>query len=106
MTECNQEVFAFQGLSHRKVTADFSGGYVTSDGGGLFLRELDLKLGLIQRLADCFRDLRYAPLVEHRLPELLRQRIGALALGYEDLNDHDRLRLDPLHALLAGERDA
>ena len=69
------------------------------------MRELDLKLGLIDRLASCFNDLRDSRYVEHRLPELLRQRIGALALGYEDLNDHDSLRHDPAHALMAGKRD-
>ena len=59
-------------------------------------------MGLMERLAECFHDGRFQPLVEHRVVELVRQRIGALALGYEDLNDHDRLRLDPLQALLAG----
>ena len=71
----------------------------------MFLRGVDLKLGLIERLAGCFSDHRLACLVEHKVSELLRQRIGALALGYEDLNDHDRLRLDPLHALIAGKAD-
>jgi len=69
------------------------------------LRGVDLKLGLIDRLAGCFEDYRHPVFVEHKLAELLRQRIGALALGYEDLNDHDRLRLDPIHALLAGKKD-
>lgn len=106
MTDCRQSVFEFQGLSGRKVTADFTGGYLSSDGGGcLLLRELDLKLGLMDRLAGCFTDLRNHSYVEHLLPQLLRQRIGALALGYEDLNDHDGLRHDPAHALMAGKRD-
>jgi len=105
MTQCNQELFEFQGHESRKVTADFSGGYLSSDGGALFLRGIDLRLGLIDRLADCFVDLRNQVFVEHKVPELLRQRICALALGYEDLNDHDRLRLDPLHALVAGKKD-
>lgn len=106
MTECRQTVFEFQGHYGRKLTADFSGGYLSSDGGGaLLLRELDLKLGLMDRLADCFTDLRDQRYVEHFLPQLLRQRIGALALGYEDLNDHDELRHDPAHALMAGKRD-
>ena len=62
-------------------------------------------MGLIERLSGCFSDYRLPCLVEHKVTELLRQRIGALALGYEDLNDHDRLRLDPLHALIAGKAD-
>lgn len=105
MTECRQEVFEFQGHDGRKVTADFRVGFLSSDGGALLLRGVDLKMGLIPRLAGCFSDSRFQPLVEHSVPELLRQRIGALALGYEDLNDHDRLRLDPLQALLAGKKD-
>jgi hypothetical protein len=105
MTECNQQLFEFQAHGSHKVTADFSGGYLSSDGGALFLRGLDLKLGLIDRLAGCFVDMRHPGFVEHQVAELLRQRIGALALGYEDLNDHDRLRLDPLHALMVGKKD-
>ena len=62
-------------------------------------------MGLLERLARCFSDYRLPCLVEHKVAELLRQRIGALVLGYEDLNDHDRLRFDPLHALLAGKAD-
>ncbi len=105
MTECKQEIFEFQAHGSRKVTADFSGGYLSSDGGAVFLRGVDLKMGLIERLAGCFWDYRLPCLVEHKVAELLRQRIGALALGYEDLNDHDRLRFDPLHALIAGKAD-
>jgi len=105
MTECKQEIFEFQGQFGRKITADFSGGYLSSDGGAVFVRGMDQKLGLIGRLAECFEDGRFQPLVEHSVQELLRQRIGALALGYEDLNDHDRLRLDPMHALMAGKQD-
>lgn len=105
MTECRQEVFEFQVHGSRKVTADFSGGYLSSDGGAVLLRGVELKTGLIERLAGCFRDYRLPCLVEHKVAELLRQRIAALILGYEDLNDHDRLRLDPLHALIAGKAD-
>lgn len=105
MTECAQQSFEFQGLGSRKVTADFSGGYLSSDGGGLILREVEKKLGVIERLAKCFADYRNQRFVEHSIPQLLRQRIVSLALGYEDLNDHDRLRLDPLHAVLAGKDD-
>lgn len=105
MTECNQEVFGFQAHLSRKVTADFSGGHLSSEGGLLFIREIEIKRGMLHRLAGCFSDHRFQPLVEHSLEELLRQRIGALALGYEDLNDHDRLRHDPLCALMAGKAD-
>lgn len=105
MTECAQGSFEFQGLGSRKVTADFSGGHLSSDGGGLILREVEKKLGVIDRLAGCFSDYRNQRFVEHSIPQLLRQRILSLALGYEDLNDHDRLRLDPLHAVLAGKAD-
>jgi hypothetical protein len=105
MTDCTQCTFEFQGLGKRKVTADFSGGYVSSDGGGLILRETERRMGLIDRLCGCFSDYRNQRFVEHQLGELLRQRIFGLALGYEDLNDHDRLRLDPLHAVLAGKTD-
>jgi hypothetical protein len=105
MTECRQETFEFQGLGSRKITADFSGGYLSSDGGGLLLREVEGRMGLIDRLGKCFDDHRNHRFVEHRLEELLRQRIFGLALGYEDLNDHDRLRLDPLQAVLVGKRD-
>lgn len=105
MTECKQEVFAFQAHGSRKVTADFSGGHLSSDGGLLFIREVENRRGILGRLARCFSDVRLQCLVEHSVEELVRQRIGALALGYEDLNDHDRLRHDPLCALMAGKED-
>lgn len=105
MTECNQEVFEFQAHIGLKVTADFSGGHLSSDGGLLFIREMEIKHGTLGRLAGCFTDLRQQVFVDHSVEELLRQRIGALALGYEDLNDHDRLRHDPLCALMAGKPD-
>src|SRR6476660_5665195 len=76
MAECKQEVFEFQAHGSRKVTADFSGGYLSSDGGAVFLRGVDLRMGLIERLAGCFSDYRLPCLVEHKVAELLRQRIG------------------------------
>src|SRR4029450_7936112 len=103
MTECKQEVFEFQVHGSRKVTADFSGGYLSSDGGAVFLRGVDLKMGLIERLAGCFSDYRLPCLVEHEVAELLRQRIGGLVLGYEDLKDHERLRHHQLPELVAVE---
>jgi hypothetical protein len=78
---------------------------MSTDGGALLLRAVDRKMGLLKRVAACFRDARVPERVEHTLPELLAQRIYALALGYEDLNDHEELRHDPLLALLAGKRE-
>ena len=84
-TECRQQKFEFQGLGSRKVTADFSGGYLSSDAGGaLLLRELDCHLSLIDRLAECFDDLRFQPLVEHSVPQLLRQRQWELVRSRAD----------------------
>lgn len=79
---------------------------MSSDGGGaLLVRELELRTGTLRRLAGCFRDKRDARLIEHSVEELLHQRIGALSMGYEDLNDHDSLRYDPAHGLMAGKTD-
>jgi hypothetical protein len=103
MTECNQETFAFTAHFSRRVEAGFSAGQVSSDGGALLLRETDRKINLLGRLADCFIDGRAPWRVKHRLPEMLAQRIYGLALGYEDLNDHEQLRSDPLLAVLSGK---
>jgi hypothetical protein len=105
MTECNARELDFQALGSREVTARFDGGAITSDAGGLLLREVEAKTGIIRRLAACFTDHRDPELVEHPVYELLAQRIFALALGYEDLNDHDTLRHDPLLAVLVGKTD-
>jgi hypothetical protein len=105
MTECNQETFAFTVHFSRRVEAGFTAGQISSDGGGLLLREVDRKINLVGRLAGCFRDGRSPLLVTHQLPEMLGQRIYGLALGYEDLNDHEQLRADPLLAVLSGKRD-
>ena len=105
MTECTQQGFAFEGHFSRQVVAEFSGDRLTTEGGALLLREADRKIGLLRRVADCFSDTRQPERVEHRLPEMLAQRIYGLALGYEDLNDHEELRSDPLLALLAGKRE-
>jgi len=104
-TECNAREFDFQGLGNRAVTARFDGGAITSDAGGLLLREVEAKTGILQRFAACFTDYRDPERVEHTVPELMAQRIFALALGYEDLNDHDALRHDPLLAVLVGKTD-
>ena len=104
-TECKDQPLLFQDLGRRKVVADFSGGSVSSDGGVLLLRQVDRLLGVSQGLAQCFQDRRDARWVEHALDELLRQRLLGEALGYEDLNDHDLLRRDPLLAVACEKRD-
>jgi len=85
--------------------AEFSGDRLSTEGGALLLREADRKIDLLRRVADCFTDTRQPERVEHRLPEMLAQRIYGLALGYEDLNDHEQLRSDPLLAVLAGKQE-
>jgi hypothetical protein len=104
MTQCNPESFAFEGHFSREVKARFDGGTMTSDGGWLLLRETNRRLKLIPRLAECFVDRRCPWLIEHTVEEMLGQRIYALAQGYEDLNDHDQLRQDPLLAVVSGKR--
>lgn len=104
-TECSIPSFDFQPLGTREVTARFDGGTITSDAGGLLLREIEAKTGLLADLAQCFDDFRDGELIEHSVEELVKQRVFALALGYEDLNDHDQLRADPLLATLVGKRD-
>jgi hypothetical protein len=104
-THCNSFRFDFQDLASRKVVASFDGGVVTSDAGGLLLREVDDAFGFLDAFARCFTDHRDPELVEHSLSQLLRQRVFGLCLGYEDLNDHDRLRFDPLLAVLVGKAD-
>jgi len=87
------------------VEAGFTAGHVSSDGGALLLREVDTKINLLGRLAGCFHDGRMPLLVKHQVPEMLAQRIYGLALGYEDLNDHEQLRSDPLLGVLSGKRE-
>jgi len=104
-TECTQQTFEFQGLGRRAVVARFDGGPITSDAGGLLLREVEEQTDIIGQLARCFTDYREQEAIEHPVEQLLRQRIFGLALGYEDLNDHDNLRHDPLLATLVGKDD-
>ena len=103
MTECTQEAFSFAPHFSRRVEAEFSAGQVSSDGGSLLLREADRRIHLLERLVGCFSDGRAPLLIKHQLSEMLAQRIYGLALGYEDLNDHEQLRSDPLLAVLAGK---
>ena len=105
MTECNQTAFGFEAHFSRRVEARFDGSQMTTDGGALLLRAADQKIRLLKRAAACFCDGRDPQRIEHELSEMLAQRIYALALGYEDLNDHEELRHDPLLGLLAGKRE-
>lgn len=104
-TECTTDSLAFQGVAGRAVVARFDGGTLTSDGGGVLLREVDRATDLLRRVAACFQDHRDAARVTHSVARLVRQRVYGLALGYEDLNDHDALRHDPLLAVLAESAD-
>jgi hypothetical protein len=104
MTECNQGVFSFAAHFSRRVEASFTAGRVSSDGGALLLRQTDRKIDLLSRVATCFTDRRSPLFVQQQLSEMLSQRIYGLALGYEDINDHEQLRHDPLLAVLAGRR--
>lgn len=105
MTECNQSSFEFSSHFSRQITAGFDGGTITSDGGALLLREADRRMNLLGRLAVCFTDHRRPELIEHGVAEMVSQRVYGLALGYEDVNDHDQLCRDPVLALLAGRSD-
>lgn len=104
-TECIQESFAFQSLGNREVIARFDGGKITSDAGALLLREVERRTGILRRFAACFTDHRDRERIEHSVEELVAQRVFALCLGYEDLNDHDQLRHDPLLAVMVGKVD-
>src|SRR3982074_3364572 len=105
MTECTQSGFGFEACGSREIVARFDGGTISSDGGALLLRQTDQRLNLLPRLAECFLDGRNAALVEHSILEMLSQRVYGLALGYEDLNDHEQLRRDPVFGILAGSAD-
>ena len=95
----------FNSLGSRQVLTDFSAGHLSSDGGMLLLRQIDEGLGISRSLAGCFSDLRSPLLIEHSVRELVAQRLLGLAAGYEDLNDHSLLRLDPLFAVAVGKED-
>ena len=104
-TECSAGQLAFHGLGRRIVVGQFDGGKISSDSGGLLLREVEQRTHILKRLAGCFTDHRDANQIEHSLESLIKQRVMGLALGYEDLNDHDVLRHDPLLALLSDKQD-
>ena len=105
MTECTQFRLPFANHGSREVVAEFSGGTMSSDSGALLLRETDQRMRLLARFSQCFLDGRNPALVQHPVEQMLAQRIYGLALGYEDLNDHEQLRQDPLLKLLAGKPD-
>ncbi len=106
MTECTQSSFEFQAHFSRQVVARFDGGTMSSDGGAVLLRETERRLKLVSRLAGCFEDRRQAWLICHPVGEMVAQRVYGLALGYEDLSDHDQLREDPLLGVLSGKERA
>jgi hypothetical protein len=105
-TECSRDLFGFEAVEGRQVVAAFDGGQVTSDAGALLLGAVNRAIGLVGRLAGCFADWRCQELVEHSVETMLMQRICGLALGYEDLVDHDELRHDPVLAILVGKLEA
>ena len=102
-TECSATLFEFEAVEGRSAVAGFDGGNITSNAGALLLGQVDCGLGLVRRFAECFIDRRDPRYVEHQVATLVGQRIFGLALGYEDLNDHDELRKDPTFAVLAGK---
>ena len=106
MTECNQSSFGFEASGKREIVARFDGGTISTDGGAFLLRQTDRRLNLLPRLAGCFLDGRNQNLIEHTVAEMLAQRVYGIALGYEDLNDHEQLRKDPVFGILAGREDS
>jgi Transposase DDE domain group 1 len=105
-TECNPALFEFAPVEGRQVVSAFDGGAITSDAGALLLGEADRAIRLTERFTACFSDTRAVELVEHQVATLVTQRVVGIALGYEDLNDHDELRHDPVLAVLAGKLEA
>src|ERR1700693_1616556 len=102
-TDCSAELFDFAPVKGRAVVAGFDGGAITSDAGALLLGATERAIRLVERFAECFIDRRRPELVEHHVSTLVGQRVFGIALGYEDLNDHDDLRHDPVMAVLAGK---
>jgi len=106
MTQCTQDRFEFTSApGTRQIVAEFNGGTISSDAGSLLLKETDSKMNLLGRFSQCFIDRRRPLLIEHSIEQMIRQRVYALALGYEDLNDHDLLREDPLLGVMAGKAE-
>ena len=105
-TDCSSDLFGFGRVEGREVVAAFDGGMITSDAGALLLGATDRAIGMMARFASCFSDTRRREYIEHEVVTLVRQRVFGIALGYEDLNDHDELRHDPIMAVLAGKLEA
>ena len=105
-TECGADLLGFAPVEGRKVVAGFDGGTMTSDAGAMLLGATDAQIGLVERFAACFTDYRDAGLVEHTVRGLVGQRVFGIALGHEDLVDHDQLRHDPVMAVLGGKLEA
>ena len=105
-TEYSADLFGFARVEGRSVVAAFDGGKITSDAGGVLLRATDRAIGLVDRFAPCFSDRRSAELIEHTVATMIGQRVFGIALGYEDVVDHDTLRHDPIMAVLAGKLTA
>jgi hypothetical protein len=103
--QCIQEQMVFQQLGRREVIGRFDGGTISSDAGGVLLREVEKQCGILKRVAGCFRDYRDPERIEHSVEELIKQRVYAIALGYEDLNDHDSLRHDVVMGVLCEKSD-
>ena len=104
-TECTKLRADFQPLGKREIVADFDGGAITSDGGALLLREIEKRTAILKRFATCFTDYRDPKRLEHDVLSLVSQRVFGLALGYEDLNDHDELSKDTMLAVAIGKTD-
>ena len=102
-TECSADLFGFAPVDSREVVAAFDGGAITSEAGALLLGATDRVIRMTARFAACFHDVRRQDLIEHEIVTLVGQRVFGIALGYEDLNDHDQLRHDPMMAVLAGK---
>src|SRR2546430_17492818 len=102
-TECSPDLFGFAPVEGREVVAAFDGGAITSDAGALLLGATDRAIRMMDRFGACFDDVRRQHLIEHEVVTLVAQRVFGIALGYEDLNDHDDLHHDPMMAVLAGE---
>src|SRR5579871_3183805 len=105
MTECSQQSFEFERHFSRQLTARFDGGRQTSDAGGLLLRQTDRRMNLLSRFAACFMDGRDQKRIDHPVGEMVSQRVYGMALGYEDLNDHEYLRHDALLSVMSGRSD-
>ena len=104
-TQCNAEKLAFHELDSREVVGRFDGGEITSDAGGILLREVEKRTGILCRMSECFEDHRDRDRIEHTVESLVKQRVMGLCLGYEDLNDHDELCRDRMMALLCESDD-